>query len=155
MTELSLPDIDTIKRWLQRAGIEHYICDHCHGLHLPDIQAVEGVLESRLFVEDWGLLLSTEYLIRPSALLPLVAELGHLNVDFPVLKLFSDVVDDALPQLVAGASLLTGAGLGENQFALFLATVREALVGLSGELQQMDVLMPPEQIPAAAPGRVH
>ena len=118
MIEKSPLDPATIKSWMHNAGVDHYLCGQCHGLHLSELQGLEGVVESRLLVEEWGLLISTEYLIRPTALLPIAADLGHLNANYPILKLFPDVVDDAMPQLIAGATFLTGAGMTEAQFAI-------------------------------------
>ncbi len=130
-----------LKTWLNELGVEHYICDHCHGLHLVNMQSREGVLESRLFAEEWGLLISTEYHLRPSAVLPLVAEMGLLNANFPTLKVFLDVEDDTVPQLVAGATAYTGAGLTEAQFALFVSTSVEMMNQLAEDLLEMNCLL--------------
>ncbi len=155
MTSRQPPDADTVQRWLGNTGTDHYICDQCHGLHLPGIQDLDGVVESRLMMEEWGLLVSTEYLIRPTAILPLAADLGHLSASYPILKLFPDIVDDAMPQLVAGATQLTGAGLGESQFALFLATALEATTRLTTELGRLDYLLTEEPTEAPAGHRFH
>lgn len=133
-----------LEHWLSRAGIEHYICDQCNGLHLAGLQELEGVVDSRIFVESWGLLVSTELVIRPVALLPLVADLSRLNIDYPTLKLFLDVVDDAMPQLVAGATCLTGAGITEEQFRRFVGTTTEAVRQLVSECRHLDYLLPDE-----------
>ena len=129
-----------LKTWLNELGVEHYICDHCHGLHLVSMQAHQGVIESRLFAEEWGLLISTEFQLRTSAILPLTAEMGLLNANFPTLKVFIDVEDDSLPQLVAGATTFSGAGLSEAQFALFVTTSIEMMTQLGDDLRQMSCL---------------
>jgi hypothetical protein len=129
-----------LKGWLNELAIEHYTCEHCHGLHLPHIQSLDGVVESRLFVEEWGLLMSTEFQIRNSAILLLASELGVLNANYPTLKVFVDTSDDNLAQLVAGATVLTGAGLSEAQFALFVTTSMEMMSQLGSELRQMNCL---------------
>lgn len=144
MTEQTPILADQLHQWLQTAGVEYYVCGHCNGLHLTDLQSLNGVVESRLFVEDWGLLLSTEYVVRPTALLPLAADLGRLNATYPTLKQFLDIVDDAMPQLVAGATILTGAGISEPQFELFVATARDMMMSLARELEQLDYLLPDE-----------
>ncbi len=130
-----------LKGWLNELVIEHYVCDHCHGLHLSHIQALEGVVESRLFVEEWGLLISTEFQIRSSAILLLASEMGVLNANYPTLKVFVDAADDNLVQLVAGATVFTGAGLSEAQFALFVTTSMEMMSQLGSELRQMNCLL--------------
>jgi len=52
-------DAEQVKQWLQQANIRHYICEHCHGLHLSELQEREGVVDARLFVEEDGILLTT------------------------------------------------------------------------------------------------
>ena len=129
-----------LKTWLNELGVEHYICDHCHGLHLVTLQSQDGIAESRLFAEEWGLLISTEFHLRSSAILPLTAETGLLNANFPTLKVFLDTEEDDLPQLVAGATVLTGAGLTEAQFALFVSSTMDMMSQLGDDLRQMNCL---------------
>lgn len=155
MTEQQSPLADQVHQWLRQAGITYYLCDQCNGLHLSAVQLLAGVVESRLFVEDWGLLISTEFLVRPTALLPLAADLGRLNINYPTLKLFLDIVDDALPQLAAGSTVLSGAGLDENQFALFVSTTQDMTTRLAAELSEIDFLLPDEQERAPAVHRFH
>ena len=90
-------DADQVKRWLQQANIQHYICEHCHALHLAELQGREGVVDARLFVEDDGILLTSELEVRPAALFAVQAELSRLNMAYPSVKLFLDVNDDSLP----------------------------------------------------------
>src|SRR5690606_26664289 len=70
------PALDALQleEWLEKAGIEHYTCDQCNGLHLPRLQELEGAVDSRVFVEPWGILLSTEFVIRPTAMLVVAAD---------------------------------------------------------------------------------
>ncbi len=138
--DTAIPDRDRVMTWLERAGIEFYQCDHCHGLHLPRLQQLDGVSDSGLYVESHGILLSTELVIRPVAMLSMMADQGRLSVDYPVLKLFLDVVDDSMPQLVAGALQLTGAGLSFEQFHLFVATGLDATAQLAAECRHLDYL---------------
>lgn len=144
MSETHPLERSQLEQWLSRAGIDYYICDQCNGLHLAGLQELEGVVDSRIFVEPWGLLISTELVVRPVALLPLVADLSRLNIDYPTLKLFLDIVDDAMPQLVAGATHLTGAGFTEAQFRHFVATAMESVRQLVSESRHLDYLLPDE-----------
>lgn len=139
-----IPDRSQLEQWLGRAGFDHYTCDQCTGLHLSSLQELEGVVDSRLFAEPWGLLFSTELEIRPSALLVVTADLGRLHMDYPTLKLFLDVVDDGMPQLVVGSTQLTGAGLEEEQFRLFIATAGDATRQLVAEALHLDYILPAE-----------
>lgn len=144
MSDIHTPLADHLHQWLRNARIDYYLCNHCNGLHLSDLQGLAGVVESRLFVEDWGLLISTEYVVRPTAILPLATDLGRLNASYPSLKLFLDIIDDAMPQLVAGATVLTGAGISEEQFVLFVTTAQDMMTRLAGELTELDFLLPEE-----------
>lgn len=144
MKEHAAVDATQLEQWLEDGGFEHYICDQCNGLHLPSLQELEGVIDSRLFVEPWGILLSTEFVIRPTAMLVIAADSGRLNMDYPTLKLFMDVVDDAMPQLVSGATLLTGAGVTQPQFRLYVSSAIEAVTQLAAELAHLDYLLPEE-----------
>jgi len=144
MSEAHTPLADRLHEWLRNARIDYYLCNHCNGLHLSALQGLAGVVESRLFVEEWGLLISTEYVVRPTAILPLATDLGRLNAGYPSLKLFLDIIDDAMPQLVAGSTVLTGAGISEAQFVLFVTTAQELMSSLVSELAELDFLLPEE-----------
>ncbi|TGD75142.1 YbjN domain-containing protein [Mangrovimicrobium sediminis] len=141
----------TLEEWLTRSRVEFHTCDQCAGLHLPALQDIEGVIDSRLFLETWGLLLTTELEIRPMALLPLAADLGRLNMDYPTLKLFQDVVDDATPQLVVAGIQLGGAGLTLEQFAGYVSATVSATRQVAEECLQLNYLFAPAD-PELAPG---
>lgn len=141
MNASSAPDQHQLEQWLNRAGISFYLCDQCNGLHVSGLQELDGVADARLFIEPWGILFSTEIVIRPVALLSLSADLGRLNIDYPTLKLFLDIVDDAMPQLVAGGLWLTGEGISETQFQLFINTTMEAVRQLAAECGHLDYLL--------------
>jgi hypothetical protein len=156
MSDSAAPDQGQLEDWLNRAGIGFYLCDQCNGLHVSGVQELEGVADARVFIEPWGILFSTELVVRPIALFPLAADLGRLNIDYPTLKLFLDVVDDAMPQLVAGAMWLTGAGIDEAQFRLFMDTAVEAVRQLATESLHLDYLLLEEgSEPAIKQPRVH
>jgi hypothetical protein len=140
MTELLNPDRDLLQTWLDAARVEQYLCGECEGLHLGSLQGLEGVVNSRVFLQQTGILLSTEIEVRPMAVLPLSADLGRLNMDYPTLKLFLDVVDDASPLLVAAANFPTGAGVASEQFADFISTSMEATRQLADECFRLDYL---------------
>ena len=61
-------------------------------------------------------------------------------MDYPTLKIFLDVVDEALPQLVVAAMCPAGAGLSRNQFDLFVATTIEAAAHLAQNCEQLNYL---------------
>ena len=134
------PNVDQLKSWLDESSVEYYLCQQCEGLHLPDLQDAPGVIDSRLFVEGYGLLLTTELELRPAALLHVSADLGRLNMDYPTLKVFVDVVDDAVPQLVIAANLCLGPGLTREQFSHFVDVSMEATAHLANACQHLDYL---------------
>jgi len=138
--KLDKPNRTQLVRWLGDAKVDFSDCGECEGLHLQALKGIEGVIDSRLFLERYGLLLTTELEIRPMALLPLSADLGRINMDYPTLKVFLDVVDDATPQLVMAAILPTQAGLTLAQCAHFLSLNMDATRQLSDECLQLDYL---------------
>lgn len=129
--QLIRPDAELVKQWLTNMGHDHYICGQCHGIHLGDFEDQDSAIETRVFIEENGILLTTEMAIRPSQLLTLTAELGPLNVEYPQLKIFTDIVDQDIPRLVVCDLMLTGQGITEDQFRFFvevtMPTVKEVL----------------------------
>lgn len=140
MTAIRVPDKSLLQDWLDQAGTEHYLCGQCEGLHIRALQDTPGVIDSRLFLEEYGLLLTTELELRPGALLQVSADLGRLNMDYPTLKIFLDVVDEALPQLVAAGVCHSAAGLSAGQFKQFIDTTVEATGHLAAVCEQLSYL---------------
>lgn len=140
MPSIVTPDRSLLERWLTATAVESYVCEHCENLHLSEIRAQEGVLDSRLIQEPFGLLFSTELEIRPMALLAVSADLGRLNMEYPTLKLFLDIVDDATPQLVAASIFPGNEGLSQGQFNHFIAIAMQATLQLAEECLRLDYL---------------
>lgn len=150
---MSTPDRATLERWLQDARVQFELCGHCEGLHLNDLRLLEGVVDSRLLVEPFGILLTTSLEVRPMALMAVAADLGRLSMDYPILKLFLDVVDDATPQLVVSAIYPGAAGMTQAQFADFLAAALQGSRELATDCLRQDYLFAgdnhPPEIPAS------
>ena len=140
LSEPSKIDRNLLQDWLRQSKVDFHVCRNCEGLHIEALQDIEGLIDSRLFLEPWGLLLTSELEIRPMALLPLAADLGRLNMEYPTLKLFQDVVDDATPQLVVAGVLPAGAGLTLEQVANFLSIVIGATRQIADECLRLDYL---------------
>ena len=149
---LERPSRELLIQWLGEARVKFSECGECDGLHLDALQGIEGVIDSRLFDERYGLLLTTELEVRPMALLPLAADLGRINMDYPTLKIFLDVVDDATPQLVMAGVHLARPGLSLTQFAQFMSMTMDATRQLAEECLQLDYLFA-EGERRAPPGR--
>ena len=143
MTATPVPDKSLLQDWLEQSGLEYYLCGQCEGLHIRALQDAPGVVDSRLFLEEYGLLLTTELEVRPGAVMLVSADLGRLNMDYPTLKIFLDLVDDALPQLVVAGSCLSAVGLSRDQFELFITTTVEATSHLVAACEQLSYLYLP------------
>ena len=140
MHELLIPDVPQIETWLRQAGHEFWMCDRCEGLHLSALQQLDGVLDSRLFVEPFGILFSTELDLKLSSVMKLNAELGRLNVSLPTMKLFMDVLDSGGALLVASDVLITTCGINYEQFVDFLAMTVDAKNWLLNECHELQVI---------------
>ena len=141
MPEPQSPDRALLELWLNQADVDFDLCPHCEGLHLKALRSTEGVIDSRLFLERYGLLLTTELEIRPMAILPLSADVSRLNMDYPTLKVFLDIGDETIPQLVAAGVMLTSPGITREQFDGFVAMTLEETRQLAGACQQLDYLL--------------
>lgn len=153
MTGLTKPDRKQLEAWLSNSHVAFSHCGECEGLHLAALQSVDGVIDSRIFLEHWGILLTTELEIRPMAMLAVCADLGRLNMNFPMLKIFLDIVDDATPQLVIAGTLPTAAGLTPAQCASFVSATMEATRELAGECLSLDYLFPEGKSERSPPSR--
>lgn len=127
-------------RWLIAGHIDHYVCENCHGIHLSEIQGLDGVLESRLFVEHENAIVTTEVEIRPTGLLPLMAELGRLNMNYPNLKVFVDIIDDNLPRLIVAEYIHTQAGIEQHQFTWIMQQTMMSTHQLVQEITELGLL---------------
>jgi len=140
MTQLVQPDRESLESWLRDIHVDNYLCGECEGLHISALQSLEGVVNSRIFVQQSTILFSTELEVRPMAVLPLASDLGRINMDYPNLKVFLDVVDDETPQLVVSAHLLSGAGVAQRQFDEFVVNTIDAARLLADECLNLDYL---------------
>jgi hypothetical protein len=145
MSSIEVPDKALLQDWLDGAGFEHYLCGQCEGLHIRALQETPGVIDCRLFIEDYGLLLTTELELRPAAVLQVSADLGRLNMDYPTLKVFLDVVDEALPQLVVASNFHSVAGVSAEQFAHFATSTIEATGHLADSCLQLGYIYSAEE----------
>jgi Putative bacterial sensory transduction regulator len=142
MPQIEKPDRALLEHWMEETHVAFDLCGECEGLHVRALQALDGVVDSRILLEHYGLVFTTGLEVRPMALLPLSADLHRLNMEFPTLKLFLDIIDDATPQLVIAGFLPTGAGLTRDQFAGFVVMVMEGTRQLADECLRLDYLFP-------------
>ena len=105
MTSLVVPGLDTLRQWLDDLGMSFFECDNCQALHLPHMQNFDGVFDAKIDLIDNTILFSAMAEVRPSAVLPLAADLSAINASSLTVKAFLDMQDDNLPKLVVCQSL--------------------------------------------------
>ena len=156
MERLPIPDQSLLEGWLKAGNIRFELCGQCEGLHLGILRGIEGVSDSRLFLENYGIVLTTEIEVRPTAVLSLAAHAAQLNMDFPTLKVFLDVADESLPQLVAAGVLPSAAGLTQEQCCAFIDLTMEETRQLAALCQEQEYLLSPAaDEPAESAKRIH
>ena len=146
---------ETAMRWLNAGYIDHYVCDNCHSIHFSELQSLEGILESRLVVEQEGAIISSEIEVRPTSLLTLMADLGRLNMNYPSLKVFVDIVDDNFPRLVVAHYLHTQTGLEQDAFTWVVQHTLQSTQQLLHEVAELGVVMLDDESPLVYPAAIH
>lgn len=111
----------------RRPGHEFFECDTCQALHLPHMQNFDGIYDAKLDLVDNTLLFSAMAEVRPSALLPLAADLSAINASSLTVKAFLDMQDDNLPKLVVCQSLSVMQGVTYAQFEWFVRQSEEQI----------------------------
>ena len=125
MDSLVVPGLDTLRHWLDELGISFFECDSCQALHLPHMQNFDGIFDAKIYLLDNVVLFSALAEVKPSALLPLSADLSAINASSLTVKAFLDIQDDNLPKLVVCQALPVGAGVTLEQFAWFFRQSEE------------------------------
>lgn len=91
MTSLVVPGLDTLRQWLDDLGMSFFECDNCQALHLPHMQNFDGVFDAKIDLIDNTILFSAMAEVRPSAVLPLAADLSAINASSLTVKAFLDM----------------------------------------------------------------
>ncbi|CEU55066.1 YbjN sensory transduction regulator [Salmonella enterica subsp. enterica serovar Typhi] len=127
MISLVVPTLDTLRQWLDDLGMNFFECDTCQALHLPHMQNFDGVYDAKINLVDNTVLFSAMAEVRPSALLPLAADLSAINASSLTVKAFLDMQDDNLPKLVVCQSLSVMQGVTYEQFEWFVRQSEEQI----------------------------
>ncbi len=127
MDSLVVPGLDTLRHWLDELGISFFECDSCQALHLPHMQNFDGIFDAKIDLLDNVVLFSALAEVKPSALLPLSADLSAINASSLTVKAFLDIQDDNLPKLVVCQALSAGAGITLEQFSWFFRQSEEQI----------------------------
>ena len=69
-----VPTLDTLRQWLDDAGITFFECDSCQALHLPHMQNFDGIFDAKIDLINDVILFSALAEVKPSALLALASD---------------------------------------------------------------------------------
>ncbi|ABP60048.1 YbjN domain-containing protein [Enterobacter sp. 638] len=139
-----VPTLDTLRHWLDDAGITYFECDSCQALHLPHMQNFDGIFDAKIDLINDVILFSALAEVKPSALLALASDLSAINAGSLTVKAFLDIQDDNLPKLVVCQSFCAGAGLSFQQFAWFMRQSEEQISMVMLEASAHHLLFTPE-----------
>lgn len=129
----------------RRIGHQLFECDSCQALHLPHMQNFEGIFDAKLDLVDNVVLFSALAEVKPSALLPLSADLSAINASSLTVKAFLDIQDDNLPKLVVCQALTVSVGVTIDQFAWFFRQSEEQISMVILEASANQVLYKSEE----------
>ena len=140
-----VPTLDTLRQWLDDAGITFFECDSCQALHLPHMQNFDGIFDAKIDLINDVVLFTAMAEVKPSALLALAADLSAINASSLTVKAFLDIQDDNLPKLVVCQTLSSGAGVTLEQFAWFMRQSEEQISMVILEARAHQMLFVPEE----------
>lgn len=133
-------DLDQLKSWLDELQIAFYECDSCQALHLPHLQYINGIFDAKIDVLDDVLVFTAIAELKPSAIVPVMANLSQINASSLFIKTFLEISDENLPKLVLSQSFPIAVGLSFNQFDLFLHKAEEQSAEVISEIFNNDFL---------------
>jgi hypothetical protein len=129
-----------VQQWIEAEKLEAYVCDDCDGIHLPIWEAQDGVLESRVFVDEFRCHFLLEIALRFSAVLPLQGAVHFMNYDATLVKVMLTMADNDVPRLLISHAL-PAKYLTQNQFNQWLTMLLEETDALYKQLIDMEVLL--------------
>ncbi|PLR37254.1 YbjN domain-containing protein [Chimaeribacter californicus] len=151
MDSLTIPDLAQLRRWLDQLGISFFECDSCQALHLPHMQNFDGVFDAKIDLVDNVILFSALAEVKPTALIPLFADLSQINASSLSAKAFIDIQDDNLPKLIVCQSLSVMVGVTLEQFSSFMQQSEEQISMIILEARANDLLFLGEEDDNAPP----
>ncbi|AEW44661.1 hypothetical protein SCc_526 [Serratia symbiotica str. 'Cinara cedri'] len=140
MDSLIVPDLSLLRHWLDQSGISFFECNACPVLHLPHMQSFAGVCDAKVDLVDNVILFSVLAEVKPTALIPLVADLSLINASSLTIKAFVDIQDDNLPKLIVCQSLSIAVGVTLKQFTHFMQQSEEQISLVILEARANDLL---------------
>lgn len=146
VSEFAVPDLDLLKQWLTQLNIDYFECESCLALHLPHMQNINGIFDAKIdLLEQHILVFSSASEVRPTGLLPLVAELSEINAQYSLINGFVDVQDDNLPKLIITHSLTSAAGITTAQLLVFIKQTEEQIEQFIDVVKRKGYLFFPEE----------
>lgn len=146
MDNMVIPDLSILREWLDRLKLSYFECDACEALHLPHMQNIEGVFDAKVDIMDETLVFSSLSEVKPTAIIPLVANLSQINASSLLVKTFMDIQDVSLPKLVVCYSFPITAGMTFEQFSLVIQQAEEQIVSVIFEIFSNNMLYTTEEI---------
>lgn len=140
MDSLVIPDLNILRRWLEKLNLSFHECNSCQALHLPYMQNLDGIFDAKIDLVHNVILFSAMAEVRPTALITLVGDLNQINASLITVKAFIDIQDDNLPKLVACQALVSTVGVTLGQFSHFMQQAEEQISMLIIEARTNDLL---------------
>ncbi len=132
-------DQTQLQALLEQIQANHHLCGRCQGLHLNEMEALEEVLEARLFCFADFLNLIVDIEIKPSAIFPFQALCGQLNQQLLACKIFLQIEDELLPKVVCCTNL-ANQDIGSAQLAHWLISSEQQIKELVKQLSEQQMI---------------
>ncbi|AYA40733.1 YbjN domain-containing protein [Xenorhabdus nematophila] len=140
MDSMVIPDMSILRTWLERLKISYFENDSCSVLHLPHMQNIDGLFDAKLDFLGDVVLFSALAEVRPTAIIPLVANLSQINASSLTVKAFLDIQDENLPKLVVCQAFPVAAGMTFRQFSHFMQQGEEQIANVIFEIHSNNLL---------------
>lgn len=140
MGSLIVPDLALLRHWLDQSGISFFECNSCQALHLLRMKNLDGVFDAKVDIVDDLIMFSVLAEVKPTSLIPLVADLSLINASALAVKVFIDIQNDNLPKLIVCQSLSIAVGVTLEQFAYFMKESEKQSSRVVLEAQENDLL---------------
>lgn len=140
MNALIVPDLALLRRWLDQSGFAFFECKSCQALHLLNMQNFDGVFDAKIELVDNVIVFSALAEVKPTMLIPLVANLSLINSSSLTVKALVDIQDDNLPRMIVCQSLSVAVGVTSEQFIYFIRQSEEQISIVILEARDNDLL---------------
>ncbi|SFU78339.1 YbjN domain-containing protein [Xenorhabdus koppenhoeferi] len=140
MDSMVIPDMSILRTWLEQLKISYFENDSCSVLHLLHMQNIDGLFDAKIDLLGDVLLFSALAEVRPTAIIPLVANLSQINASSLTVKAFLDVQDENLPKLIVCQAFSVAGGMTCRQFSNFMKQGEEQIANVIFEIHSNNLL---------------